>query len=253
MSKAPAVDYALEIIEFMASRNSDTGIADISNTLNINKNAVSRVLEALLEKNWIYLSDTVQKKYRLTLRPFSMVSKNVGNNELVKIASPLLKELNDNLEDAVYLGVEHGRNVLYLLHYDSVKPVRINGRVGGEYPMNCSAPGKVIISNGEREKFEAFFAHGAEKRTPNTITEEKAFTKEAEKIRKLGYALDNEEFAPGIVCIAVPVYDCDGKVVASVGVSSLTLYDTIDTLINKKLPLLNECAKKISVALGYNG
>ena len=87
MSKAPAVDYALEIIEFFSKKNHEIGIADISNALNINKNAVSRVLEALLEKNWIYMSDNTQKKYRLTLRPFSLISGYVNNNSIAKIAT----------------------------------------------------------------------------------------------------------------------------------------------------------------------
>ena len=54
MSKAPAVDYALRIIEYFSSQNREIGIADISNALGINKNAISRVLEALAEQNWIY-------------------------------------------------------------------------------------------------------------------------------------------------------------------------------------------------------
>ena len=61
MSKAPAVDYALDIIELFANSNTGLGITDISNSLGINKNAVSRVLEALHEKNWIYMYDTSQK------------------------------------------------------------------------------------------------------------------------------------------------------------------------------------------------
>ena len=72
MSKAPAVDYALRIIEFLANSSDDVGIADICNNLNINKNAISRVLEALSEQNWIYLTDASQKKFRLSMKPFSL-------------------------------------------------------------------------------------------------------------------------------------------------------------------------------------
>ena len=63
MSKAPAVDYALRIIEFFSETQREIGLADICNSLEINKNAASRVLEALLEYNWIYLVDNCQKKY----------------------------------------------------------------------------------------------------------------------------------------------------------------------------------------------
>ena len=140
MSKAPAVDYALEKIEFMASDNGAQGIADISNALGINKNAVSRVLEALTEKGWAYMSDEIGKKYRLTLRPFSVISSGIGDSGSVKIAEPCLKRLNEKLGDSVYYGVKNGKNVLYLLHYESTKQVRINPIVGGEYPLECRRP-----------------------------------------------------------------------------------------------------------------
>lgn len=65
MSKAPAVDYALRIIEFFSESKKEIGIADICNVLEINKNAASRVLEALVEYNWIYLSDEIQKNISL--------------------------------------------------------------------------------------------------------------------------------------------------------------------------------------------
>ena len=250
MSKAPAVDYALSILEFFANNNSEIGIADISNALNINKNAVSRVLEALLEKNWIYMSDSSQKKYSLTLRPFSLICGHTNNNGIVKIATPYIEKLNNELGDSVYLGVKNGENVLYLLHYDSTKEVRINGRIGGEYPLNCSAPGKILLSYSDDEEISNYFSQPTVKRTENTITDFESFILESDRIKKFGYAIDNEEFAKGIICIAVPVYDHADNIVASIGISTLTLYDDIDSLINNKFSLLKKAADEISLCLG---
>lgn len=230
MSKAPAVDYALRIIEFFSKTQKEIGIADICNSLEINKNAASRVLAALLEYNWIYLSDPAQKKYRFTLKPFSVVSKCTPEYALAEIAESELRRLNEQLGDAVYLGIQNKGNVLYLLHFDSTKEVRINGRVGGEYPLMTSAPGKVLLAYG-------------------THTEK--FNDEAEQIAKHGYATDNEEFAKGIICIACPIYDDSSKVIAATGISSLTIYDDINTLVTDKLPLLQEAARNISFDLGY--
>ena len=232
MSKAPAVDYALRIIEYFSESQKEIGLADICNSLEINKNAASRVLESLLEYNWIYLSDSVQKKYRFTMKPFSVVSKCTPGHALAEIAKNDLQALNEKLGDAVYLGIKNKENVLYLLHFDSSKEVRINGRVGGEYPLKTSAPGKVLLAYGE---------HGND------------FETEAEKIKKHGYATDNEEFAKGIICIACPIYDDGGNVIASVGISSLTIYDDINSLVKDKLPLLRTAAKNISLKLGYKG
>lgn len=251
MSKAPAVDYALQIIEFFASQDREIGIADISNALGINKNAVSRVLESLTEKSWIYISDPVSKKYRLTMRPFSVMSAAVEGQELVGVARPIIEGLLADLGDSVYLGIRNGANVQYLIHYDSTKEVRISGRVGGQYPLNCSAPGKVLLSYGGDGEIETFFSTKAEARTENTITDRDAFLLEAKKIKEMGYALDDEEFAKGILCIALPVFDHKGEAVASIGISSLTIYDTKETLISEKYPALKLAADKISASLGY--
>lgn len=230
MSKAPAVDYALAILEFFSQAQGEVGIADISNALNINKNAVSRVLEAFLEQQWIYLSDERQRKYRLTLKPFSLIAKGTPQYALAEMAVPEVRELNRVLKDAVYFGVRNGENVLYLLHQDSLHEVRVNGRVGGEYPLEHSAPGKVLLAYGIHEA---------------------AFDAAAAEIQRQGYALDNEEFAKGVLCLACPVYAREGKVAAAVGITSLTLYDTPDSLIREKLPPLLAAAERISRRLGF--
>lgn len=139
MSKAPAVDYALKIIEFLAGSNGEVGISDICNGLNINKNATSRVLDALMEQKWIYLSNAGQKKYRLTMKPFSVITKSIEKNNVVKISRPYLEQIHSVLGDSVYLGIKKDDKVLYELHFDSVKDVRINGCVGGEYSRSFRA------------------------------------------------------------------------------------------------------------------
>ena len=250
MSKAPAVDYALQIIEYFAQNTNDIGISDISNSLGINKNAISRILEALLEENWIYMSDAVSKKYRLTVKPFSLLSASVRDDEMVKIAVPILSELHKRIGDSVYLGIKNGKNVLYLLHYDSLKEVRISGRAGGEYPLHCSAPGKVIMSHMGADEIEDYFSTPIDKKTNNTIVNFDSFMIEADRIKRNGYAVDNEEFAGGVICAAAPVFNHEGSLVASVGVSSLTYYDDIDTLIKGKLPLLKKATDEISLHLG---
>lgn len=250
MSKAPAVDYALEIIELFASKHKEIGIADISNALNINKNAVSRVIEALLEKRWIYMSDHSHKKYSLTLRPLSLIGEHNSNIDIIKIATPYLKKINEELGDSVYLGVKYENNVLYLLHFDSTREVRINGYAGGKYPLNCSASGKILLSCLPPEEIHGYFDSSINKRTEHTITNFDDFVLEANKIRNLGYAIDNEEFANGIICIAVPVFDYAKNVVASIGISTLTIYDDVNSLINIKLGLLKKASDEISLCLG---
>ena len=91
-----------------------------------------------------------------------------------------------------------------------------------------------------------------DKRTENTIVDFENFIFETDRIKKMGYAVDNEEFAKGIICIAAPIFDYAENVVASIGMSTLTLYEDINSLINNKFSLLKKVADEISLCLGYN-
>ena len=110
--------------------------------------------------------------------------------------------------------------------------------------MNCSAPGKILLSYSSTDEISNFFSMTINKRTENTITDFDSFILESERIKKFGYAIDNEEFTKGIICIAVPIFDYAENVVASIGISALTLYDDIDSLISSKFALLKKLPMK---------
>lgn len=251
MSKAPAVDYAIKILELFSSTTKELGISDISNQTGINKNAVSRIIDALVEKNWIYCIDDFSKKYSITARPFSLFAKHFGETKLSLIAAPLLDELHATLGDTVYVGVKSLDKVLYVLHKESTKVVRISAMTGGTYPLHSTAPGKILLANSDDEYIEEYYSTLYDDLgTANSIRSDKDFIEEKKKIISDGYAIDNEEFAKGIVCISVPIYDASNKVVASLGLSSLTIYDSPETLVIQKLPHLKNTAEKISALLG---
>ena len=149
MSKAPAVDYALKIIEAYAASNQNLGISDVSALLGINKNAVSRTLEALTEGGWLYCADEAGKKYALTRRPFALLAKGATLHSPVEQAEPVVRALHEKTGDSTYFGVLDGDAVMYLLHHDAVHDLRIGGRVGGRYPLHCTAPGKVLLAGME--------------------------------------------------------------------------------------------------------
>ena len=87
---------------------------------------------------------TFRKSIVLHSNLFRWYPKCTPKYALAEISENELHKLNEQLGDAVYLGVKNKENALYLLHFDSKKELRINGRVGGEYPLKTSAPGKVL-------------------------------------------------------------------------------------------------------------
>ncbi|MBE6884447.1 MAG: IclR family transcriptional regulator [Ruminococcaceae bacterium] len=246
-NSAPAVEACTKIITFLAECEQEIGISEISRGTGINKNMVFRILNTLENEGWVYCN---AQKYSLTLLLFGLVSKPLSRLSLNTIASPVLYDLLNKTGESTYLGILKEDKVLYLQHFDGVKNVRVAGRVGGEYDLYCSAPGKVLLAHAEKSFIEEYTSKALEKRTKNSITEKSALLQELENVRKNGYATDCEEFGNGITCAAAPIYDYSGKVIATVGCSAFTTNGECMEMIEKFLPYVLSAAKKISLILG---
>ncbi len=244
---APAVEASAKIITFLAECEQETGISEISRETGINKNMVFRILNTLEQEGWVYRNE---QRYSLTLLLFRLASKPISRLALNTAATPILYDLLNKTGESTYLGILHGDKVLYLQHLDGVKNVRVAGRVGGEYGLYCSAPGKVLLAHADKDFIEEYTSGTFEKNTKNTITEKSELLPELESVRKNGYATDKEEFGNGITCVAAPIYDYSGKVIATIGCSAFTANENHAEIIEKNLPHVLSAARQISAILG---
>ena len=244
---APAAEASTKIITFLAECEQEIGVSEISRGTGINKNMVFRILNTLENEGWVYCN---AQKYSLTLLLFGLASKPISRLSLNTAATPILYDLLNKTGESTYLGILNDDKVLYLQHLDGVKNVRVAGRVGGEYDLYCSAPGKVLLAHADNDFIEEYTSRNFDKTTQNTITEKSDILKELENICKNGYATDKEEFGNGITCVAAPIYDYTGKVIATVGCSAFTFNGQSDQIVSHLLPYVTEAAKTISTRLG---
>ena len=246
---APAVEASVKVITFLAECEQEIGISEISRGTGINKNMVFRILNTLENEGWVYCNE---QKYSLTLLLFGVASKPISRLSLNTAATPVLYDLLNETGESTYLGVLKDDKVLYVQHLDGIKDVRVAGRLGGEYDLYCSAPGKVLLAYADDDFIEEYTSRVLEKRTANSITEKNLLLKELESIRKNGYAIDKEEFGNGITCVAAPVFDYTGSVVGCVGNSAFTLNHDSQSVIERILSPVLKAAKEISVCIGGN-
>ncbi len=244
---APAVEASTKIITFLAECERETGISEISRGTGINKNMVFRILNTLENDGWVYCN---KQKYSLTLLLFGLVSKPILRLSLNTVASPILNDLLNKTGESTYLGVLNVDKVLYIQHLDGVKDVRVAGRLGGEYDLHSSAPGKVLLAYANEDFIEEYTSRNLKKRTENTIIDKNILLTELKKIRQSGYATDREEFGNGITCVAAPIFDYTGNVVGCVGNSALILNHDSQSVINSLLPHVLIAAREISIRLG---
>ena len=244
---APAAEAATKVITFLAQADTEQGISEISRGVELNKNMVFRILNSLEQVGWVYCRD---QKYALTLVPFQVTSRSLARLDLNAAATPAVHRLWEELGESTYLGVHKGDKVCYLQHFDGRGDVRVAGRVGGEYDMYCSAPGKALLAYADEAYLSEYLKQEHMSRTCHTLTDPEALRTELERVRACGYATDREEFGHGIACVAAPIFDYTGKAVGAVGCSSFTVSGRCDAVIERLRPAVCRAAQEISVCLG---
>lgn len=142
-------------------------------------------------------------------------SKNIGS-----LARPHMRRLMLETEETVNLAVQEDEEVVYLSQVECSQIMRAFARPGMRVPIHCSAVGKAIASGmPERALSRILHRRGLPRLTVKTITTPKALLLDLNGVRKAGFAVDDEEHAVGLRCVAAPIYDEAGDVVAAVSVS----------------------------------
>jgi DNA-binding IclR family transcriptional regulator len=148
---------------------------------------------------------------------FSVVAK----LDIRQISRTHLEALCRETGETVFLGVLSGDKVIYIDKVVSEQMIRIDARFGATRPLNCTAVGKVLLAYQPSKDIQVLYEVGAfEKMTGNSIVDPELLQSELEKIRTQGWSTDNEEFMPEVYCIAAPIRDGGGVVIASVSISA---------------------------------
>ena len=126
------------------------------------------------------------------------------------------------------MAVLYEGQAVYIAQMDSKKVAGIRGQIGASYSLDTTAPGKVLKAFVRKDGDEAMA-----------------------EVRKKGYAIDNEEYGRGVICIAAPVYDYSGEAVAAIGIASLTVNHSLCELVDSYVDILLKQVNGLSRELGY--
>jgi IclR family KDG regulon transcriptional repressor len=165
-----------------------------------------------------------------------------GKIPIKSIARPYLEELFAECKETVNLGIINNNEVLFLDKIITKEPLRIDLEIGKRIPGYCSGLGKAIMAFSKNENLDK---NDFVKFTDKTIGSIKELQDSLDEIRKDGYAFDDEEYITGLVCIAVPILDSDGKSIAAISVAVPKARLT-DESMNRTIELLKITAEKIT-------
>jgi len=245
------LEKALEIIEVMHKEGVGLGISELDSILGIGKSTIHRILDTLMAYNYVEKCSE-STKYRLSWKFFEIGNNIPQQRNLSNLNKDVLQNLCNKYEETVNLGVRVDNNVVIISRIDPKSTLVANVPIGTREPLHATAMGKAIISELDREELIKIFGDGRlESCTPNTITSLEDLIAQLGKVKEQGYSIDDQEYYPGLSCIAMPVRNYKNEVIAAISVSGPSMRLNFTKIMNIKKDL-EMASSALSTYLGYN-
>lgn len=247
----PALEKALDIIEYIAHKGTYMTAKTIANNLGIPPATTYRTINYLCSRGYLQEDVQAEGRYYLGTQLLHLANLMSHQMDLVQIAKPIMQELASKTGQTAQLGILQDDHVIYVDQVLPITPVNIIAALRTPIPLNLSASGKVLAASLDASLQDAILQRVSfPQQTPNSISQIDEFKRELESVRENGYALDNEEYARGIGCTAAPIYNHRGQVVAAVGITG-HIADYLDHENRQQLVLqVTLAAQQISRLIG---
>src|SRR5215475_15832016 len=213
-----SVNNALAVLESFSVERPEIGVTELSHSLGLGKSTVHRLLTSLASRGYVRKNPETER-YCLGFKAFEVGSLAAGRGSIRDIASPFLRSLMQATKETVHLGVLDEWEVVYIDKMETDHPLQMYSRIGRRAPLHCTALGKSLAAWEADDWLDRFLRRRLRAYTPATLTEPADVRRELAKIRTARYALDGEEFALGLKCVAAPLFDHSRRVVASLGIA----------------------------------
>jgi IclR family transcriptional regulator, KDG regulon repressor len=240
-----SVKKALKVLQAFTEDRTELGVTQIAELLKSHKSSVSRILMTLMAEGFVEKSP-LTNKYRLGMKLVELGNRALSRFDLKDYASPYLEALAQKTNEIIHLSILDKSEILYIDKKGTGQVLTVATRIGGRNPAHACGMGKVLLSGLSQEELMKVLSTAPLKQfTPTTVTEVPRLLKEFEKIRRQGFAIDNEESFPGIKCVAAPITDGRGNVIAAMSATVPT--QRMEKERMKELAtMVTDCARQIS-------
>ena len=245
-----SVTKALNLLKVFSNSTPELSLMEISNLIGFNPSSTYRLLVTLEDAGFVEQNEK-SGRYHLGLSCLRLASSFQAQNDLRKIALPIMQQLREEYKETVHLARLVGNEVIYLEKLVALLPIGIIGvPPGGRAPAYCTALGKVMLAyQPEKEIWRMYQDKPFVVYTSNTIHSVEQLIQTLADIRAQGYAIDNEEIDLGVKCVAVPIHNHSHRTIASMSISGPS--ERIDMLVDKRgvIEALLSASQRISERL----
>jgi DNA-binding IclR family transcriptional regulator len=208
----PALDTvlgkAVAILQAFTAEDRVLSLAELVRRTGMAKGTLHRVAADLVTYR---LLDKTDRGYRLSGGLFELGLRASAERTLLEVAMPFLQDLYERTHETVHLGVRDGNEVVYIAKIGGHRQAKAPSRTGGRMPMHCTALGKILLAHSTTADQLAVLSAPLERRTARTITAPGMIQQQMARALEVGVAFEREESSEGLLCIAAPILESDGK------------------------------------------
>ncbi len=246
-----SIHRAVRILRSFTEAEPELSVTALSRRLGLHKSTISRILGTLQQEGLVG-QNAETGRYRLGLGLISLAGVALGRIDVRGAAQPHLDALLAACQETVNVTVLDGAECVNIDRLPSPKPLRYVGWIGRRTPLHCTASGKVILAFLSPDIRERLLTTPLARYTERTIVDRPALDTALADICRRGYAEAVDEFEEGFSAIAGPIFDHDGRVVASISVSGPSFRLGPPEMAAIVEPLLAAC-QAVSSSLGFRG
>lgn len=248
-----AVSRALGILETLAQENNSMALKELAERAGLKVTTAHRLLSTLMAHGFA-AQDRDTLRYRLGFKAFEIGNAALASMDIRTVARPFLRELVERVNETTNLAILDQGEVVYIdqLESTNIVIVKMFARIGSRGPAHCTGSGKVLLAglpDGELQNL--LDRMDLVRFTGRTLTQKEDLLAEIEKIRDNGYAVDRGERDEGVYCVAAPIRNHEGRVVAAISVSAPTIRLETDNSLDGIIPAVVATAGAISSRLGF--
>lgn len=248
--KVQSLGRGLRILEHIADQSHPVRLAELSELLGVEKSSAYRLVATLADRGYVR-KDSQTDGYVLYKKVFELAGKLVGYRLLKEYAPKYLEALATKTGETSHLAILSSGKVLLIDYRFGSRPIGVTSQSGRVEPIHCTALGKALLAGCDLAQLcRILDEQPLQRYTPKTITSLTRLAAECRAAMCEGLAFDNEEFHNGVRCVASPVFDFSGKVVAALGISGPAANLPVATLKKHGLNIC-ACALELSKEMGY--
>ncbi len=240
------IERMMKLLDVLSYYHDPVSLKQLALETGLHPSTAHRILAAMGATGFVERGEP--GSYQLGIRLLELGNLVKSRINIRDSALPLMQRLHQEIGESVNLGVRQGDEIVYVERTSSGRSsVRVVHLVGARAPLHVTAVGKLfLLEDGLPALREYAKRTGLPGLTPNSLTSLPALSRELDKVRRHGVAFDNEEIEQGLRCIAAPIRDDSGDLVAGLSVSAPAERHSANWA-----PLVKQTADDISAAIGY--